>query len=137
MFERCIYFNSNALTRYLNRRWDAAYGELGLTAPQAYLLRAICQDSGVNQQRLAVELHLEKSTITRLLNMLVGKKLILRQAGDSGREVRLQATDKGDKLCRQLDAVGEQLYQEMRKRLGAAQFDMLLSQLRTGIKALE
>ena len=31
MFERCLYFNINALARAVNQRWEKAYQAIGLS----------------------------------------------------------------------------------------------------------
>ena len=70
MFERCIYFNSNAFVRRLNRIWDNAYKPTGLSAPHAYLLRLVCHEPGITQKEAGEHLKLEKSTITRFVSVL-------------------------------------------------------------------
>ena len=137
MFERCLYFNANALVRELNRIWDAAYAHTGLSAPHAYLLRHVCHNEGVSQQQVANELHLEKSTITRFVNALLEKGLIQRRAGEDGREHRLYPSAAGSRLGKELDEIGAKLFIEMNKRIGKSEFSSLVSALRSGLTSLE
>ena len=131
MFEKCIYFNSNAFVRRINRIWDEAYKPTGLSAPHAYLLRLVCHEPGITQKEAGKHLKLEKSTITRFVSVLEEKGFLIRQAGGSGREVSLKATATGQRLSKQLDDIGTDLYKRMRKELGAQQFDELVNLMRT------
>jgi len=132
MFERCLYFNSNAMVRQLNQVWDAAYQSAGLSAPHAYMLRLICHHPDISQKQAAAELSLEKSTVTRFVAALVDKGLLKRTAGNDARETLLQPTVRGKRLGVQLDEIGNDLYKRMRKQLGADQFDGLIMALRHG-----
>ena len=134
MFEQCLYFNSNALVRQLNRIWDEAFSDTGLSAPHGYLLRTICHNEGLSQKEISIELQLDKSTVTRFANVLINKKLIRRSASDDGRENRLYPTANGKKLGIKLDDIGKQLYSNMKKKLGSQRFGGLVKELR---KALE
>ena len=134
MFEKCIYFNSNAFVRNLNRIWDEAYKPSGLSAPHAYLLRLVCHEPGITQKEAGRHLHLEKSTITRFVTVLEENGLLIRQAGANGREVQLKVSAAGKRLGKQLDEIGAGLYKRMRKQLGADQLDNLVQLMRAGIE---
>jgi hypothetical protein len=49
MFDHCIYFNTTALARALEREWTAAYKPFGLTPPQGFMLRAVLAKPGIVQ----------------------------------------------------------------------------------------
>jgi len=137
MFEQCIYFNSNALVRHLNKIWDEAYKPTGLSAPHAYLLRLVCHEPGITQKQAGKHLHLEKSTVTRFVDALEQKGLLLRYEGDTGREIQLQASPEGKKLGKKLDEIGKQLYKRMRKQIGSYGFDDVVTAMRNGIGKVE
>jgi len=137
MFEKCLYFNSNAMVRQLNQIWDAAYQPTGLSAPHAYLLRLVCHQPGITQKQAASELTLEKSTVTRFVASLVENGYIKRQTGTDGREILLRPSAAGKHLGVQLDEIGKDLYQRMRKKLGCAPFDSLVTSLRMGAGYLD
>lgn len=126
MFEKCIYFNSNAFVRRLNRIWDDAYKSTGLSAPHAYLLRLVCHEPGITQKEAGEHLKLEKSTITRFVSVLEEQGFLNRYAGETGREVSLRATAAGQRLGKQLDDIGAGLYKRMRKEIGGKQFDEII-----------
>lgn len=78
MFDRCIYFNTTALARQLERIWTTAFAPFDLTPPQGFMLRAVLARPGLLQSELADELHIARATATRGLDGLEAKGLIAR-----------------------------------------------------------
>lgn len=139
MFERCLYFNSNALARRVNREWEAAYGELDLSPAHAYLLRLILAQPGLTQKQIGEALGLEKSTITRFVATLEKRGLLRRTQGgdDDGRVIQVMPTAKARRLQARLEQIGEQLYQRMRQILGREHMDSFVGELRETHRALD
>jgi DNA-binding MarR family transcriptional regulator len=73
MFERCLYFNVNSLARKLNARWEQAFAPFNLPPSHGYLLRVVLENPGLTQQKIAEELRLNKSTVTRFISALEKK----------------------------------------------------------------
>lgn len=132
MFERCIYFNLNALTRRINRRWERAFGAVGLSPGHAYTLRAILDSPGLSMKELAEVLQLDASTITRFVDALQHRGLASRGNSETDkRSFGVFPTRTGIQLQDQLEQIGQELYEEMRGYLGDEQFDELVLDLRT------
>lgn len=131
MFERCLYFNINALTRAINQRWEDAYHAVGLSPAHAYLLRLVLSAPGITQKQLAAELRLAPSTITRFIDVLAKRGLLQRQdtQGD-GREWAIHPTETARALHDELERIGAGLFQELRGTLGEARCADLVSNLR-------
>lgn len=132
MFERCLYFNVNALARTVNRIWDQAFAEFDLSPSHAYLLRLVLSNPGLSPKQISEELKLEKSTVTRFLDVLEKKKLINRKkavAGDA-RGLAVFPSTAAEKISQQLEKTGNTLYKKMQKMLGEAELKQLVSQLR-------
>lgn len=136
MFERCLYFNTNALSRKLNGVWDSAFAECGLSAPLAYLVRLVAQQPGITQRLAGEVLRLEKSTITRFVNSLIEKGLVQRRIGEDGRENRLYLTAKGRRVAPRLEEIGNRLYQTMTSVLGKQTVKELVGMMREAGGAL-
>lgn len=132
MFERCLYFNVNALARTVNRKWDTAFARFELSPAHAYLLRLALSSPGLTPKQLAQQLKLEKSTITRFLNALEKKNLIMRKNSDSGdaREQSIYASRKAEKIASKLEQQGDELYQQMVKAIGKKELTELVKNLR-------
>lgn len=131
MFDRCLYFNLNVLTRTITRIWEEAFQRLGLSPSHAYLLRLVLGEPGITQKRVAQALGLAPSTVTRFVDALAAKGLLERgpNAADA-RESALYPTAAGQALEAELDATGQALFQRMRSTLGAERFDQLVTTLR-------
>ncbi|VAW65860.1 hypothetical protein MNBD_GAMMA08-1659, partial [hydrothermal vent metagenome] len=83
MFEKCIYFNSNALTRQINKIWDDAFKPFGLSPSHAYVLRLVLDQPGISMKQIAEELELAPSTVTRFIDSLINKKFLTRVTDDN------------------------------------------------------
>ena len=128
MFERCLYFNLNALNRRVNNIWEQAFDEFELSPSHAYLLRAVLTEPGMTQQSIAQELKLEKSTITRFIGALERKGLLVRIK--SGREQRVYPAKAAKRIQAELEAQGNSLYQQMIETLGKDALVKLVGDLR-------
>lgn len=132
MFERCLYFNINALTRAVNRIWSEAFDEFDLSPSHAYLLRLVLSSPGLSPKQISNELKLEKSTITRFLDSLQKKGFLRREKGVSAdaREQGIYPTKKSEKIAVQLEEKGNALYQKMIKSIGKNELTDLVGELR-------
>lgn len=132
MFNRCIYFNLNTLTRDINRIWDAAFKRHGLSPAHGYLLRAVLSKPGMTQKEIAEELSLDPSTVTRFIDALSARGMIERQPSkDNARESTIFPTKRGRALQDELENTGLELYKSVRKALGARRFDSFVKELRS------
>lgn len=94
MFDRCIYFNTTALARQLERIWTTAFAPFDLTPPQGFMLRAVLARPGLLQSELADELKIARATATRGLDGLEAKGLIVRNKSTRDRrESSITPTD--------------------------------------------
>lgn len=73
-----MYFASNALARKTEKLAVAAWKKTGLSPSHAYLLMIVLDQPGVQPGALSAELHLTPSTITRLIEKLESRKLVVR-----------------------------------------------------------
>jgi len=119
MFETCLYFNTNVLSRKLSARWDDAYSEFDLTAPHAYLLKFVLKNPGLNQKEIADELQLNKSTITRFISVSEKKGLIERGKSKDGVKVHgVMPTYQARAITKELDNTRNELYAEISELVG-------------------
>jgi len=131
MFERCLYFNLNALTRKVNRIWEAEFRQTGLSPPHAYLMRLVLDEPGLSQKQLAEALHLDPSTVTRFVDALAARHLVRRDTSSNDRRsATVFPTREGKRLQKKLEKIGEALFQTLRKRLGDKPFRQLVNSLR-------
>lgn len=131
MFEECLYFNSNTLARTVSRIWAEAYHQVKLSPPHAFLLRVVLTKPGLFPRELADELNLSRSTITRFLDRLEKRDLLVRKpAGKDGRELRVFPTKASKEIQQKLDDIGENLTTLMTEIIGQDELSQLVDSLR-------
>jgi len=136
MFNRCIYYNLNTLTRNINKVWDIAFKKHGLSPAHGYLLRVVLSNPGITQKDIADELSLDPSTVTRFIDALSARKMIQRRPSkNNARESTVFPTAQGKALQKELEQTGQDLYKSVRKTLGARRFDSFVKELRA-VKAI-
>lgn len=139
MFERCLYFNINALTRAVNAIWNDAFAEFDLSPSHAYLLRLVLSDPGLTPKQISLALKLEKSTVTRFLDTLVKKEFVDRRKGTNqdARERNIFPTDKARNIEEKLELKGNALYQQMLNKIDEPKLISLVEELRNTRKKLK
>jgi MarR family transcriptional regulator, temperature-dependent positive regulator of motility len=138
MFDHCLYFNTTALARRLEREWAAAFEPFDLSPPQGFLLRAILATPGVPQRELAATLAIARPTATRALDQLSEKGFVERRpsAGD-GREVFIFPTDKASEIQVRLNAASGQVTHRLKRVLGQEVFEETVDKVRGVRSALK
>ncbi len=132
MFERCLYFNINALSRKLNAVWEKAFAQFELPPSHAYLLRLVLETPGLTQQDLAKELQLNKSTINRFVSALEKKQLLNRQGTAlNQKEKTITPTKKALEIHRRLENQGSELYASMCSTIGREKVESFVKAARS------
>jgi DNA-binding MarR family transcriptional regulator len=138
MFEHCLYFNTTALARRLEREWTAAFQPFDLTPPQAFMLRAVLSKPGLLQSELAEAMGISRPTATRALDGLTAKGLVERRASErDGRESCIVPTPAAVGLRADLDAASGQVTRRLKKLLGEAEFADTVAKVKGVRSALE
>lgn len=131
MFEECLYFNLNSLTRDINRLWEGEFAKVGLTPAQGYFLALVIEKPGLLQKEIGRSLNLERSTVTRLIDGMITKGLI-RKEGDAmdARASQIFPTKKGEKLSDGIQHAMGSLMQWAKENLDVKKAEKLLSDIR-------
>ena len=138
MFDHCLYFNTTALARRLEREWTEAFAMFELSPPQAFMLRVILAKPGLLQRELADELSIARPTATRALDFLQTKGLIERRGRDGdGREVCIQPTKDAIAIHAALNKASGTVTSKLKRLLGDAEFVETVSKIRGVRSALE
>ncbi|WP_454832308.1 MarR family winged helix-turn-helix transcriptional regulator [Pseudoxanthomonas wuyuanensis] len=131
MFDRCLYFNTAALSRMLERVWTQAFSPFGLSPPQAFLLRAVLAQPGQLQRELADTLTITRPTATRLLDGLQQRELIERRSsGNDGRELEIHPTAAALAIASDLNRASAAVTRRLQKTLGEQRFGEVVAQMR-------
>src|SRR6478735_10766905 len=131
MFDHCLYFNTTALARALEREWTKAFKPFGLTPSQGFMLRAILDKPGLLQSELAAGLAISRPTATRSLDGLQKLTLIERWSTDrDGRESAIHPTALGESLKDALNGASAEVTRRLKKKLGVGHFDDAVSKMK-------
>ena len=138
MFEHCLYFNTAALARRLERQWAEVFEAFDLTTPQAFMLRAVLDRPGMLQSELSQELSIARPTTTRALDGLEQKGYIERRRPEGdGREIAIFPTAEAIRLKTSLNEASGTVTAKLRKTLGSAEFTDTVCKIRRVRSALE
>jgi DNA-binding MarR family transcriptional regulator len=123
MFDHCLYFNTSALARRLDRVWAQAFAKFGLTPSQGFMLRSILDQPGMVQRQLAEEMSISRPTATRALDGLEKLGLVERRRTDGdGREVALYPTKEAARLKVGLNEASAAVTKKLKRLLGDSNF---------------
>ncbi|SDQ98247.1 DNA-binding transcriptional regulator, MarR family [Chryseobacterium soldanellicola] len=107
LLENCLYFSSGQLFREINTLAEINFAPLGLTPSYAFLLMIIHDKKEVATGDAAKIIGLNASTITRLADKLISRKLINRR--QEGRNIYLTTTNELTAFIPKVYACWEQL----------------------------
>ena len=132
MFEHCLYFNTTALARLVEREWTAAFKPFGLTPSQGFMLRVVLAKPGLLQSELADELSIARPTATRTLDGLQKLALVERRRTEAdGREYAIHPTAEARALKDSLNAASGAVTRRLKDVLGPAHFEGTVAQIRS------
>ncbi|WP_062050453.1 MarR family winged helix-turn-helix transcriptional regulator [Bacillus sp. JCM 19034] len=133
--EECLYFTASRLTRVVTRMAEDEFSKTGLSPTYAFLMMAVFDKEGITQKELGETLHLQPSTVTRLIEKLVNKGLIEKKL--DGRLTRIYSKDKGRELEELIYESWDSLRDKYNEIIGEKEGDELTLHLSKISKKLE
>jgi len=115
-FNKCLYFSANAFARKVEKLSAESWKKIGLSPSHAYLLMMVLEEPGAQPGVIAKEMQLTPSTITRLIEKLEEKKLVVRVT--EGKVTNVYATPKAKGLHAEMKACMNDFYQKCIEILG-------------------
>jgi DNA-binding MarR family transcriptional regulator len=113
---QCLYFTANALARKIEKLAQDSWSKVDLSPSHAYLLMMAIEEPGVQPSALADHLQLQPSTITRLIEKLEDRKLVVRTT--EGKMTNVYPTPKGKELLPKLKECLNEFYSSYAGILG-------------------
>jgi DNA-binding MarR family transcriptional regulator len=136
MFEHCLYFNTTALARLLEKQWAIAFKPFDLTPPQAFMLRVVLETPGLSPGDVAKVMAIARPTASRALDGLALKGFIRRSASEQdGREAFVFPTDAAIAIEPALKAASASVTKRYKKILSDALFSETVERTKT-VRAL-
>lgn len=112
--------------------------QLGITAPQRLVLRLLGHSPGLTPSQLADALHLDRGTLSGVLERLAERELVTRAPHPSdGRSVRLQLTARGRSFDREAPGTVEHCVRSALGGLSSARIRMVCQVLDAISRELE
>lgn len=99
---RCLVLNTVAAARNLLRHYDAALKPFGVTVQQFALLAALRYNPNVPVAALAERVRIDRTSLTRNLDLLERKGLVRRTASGNAKTRTCEPTAPGDALLDRL-----------------------------------
>jgi DNA-binding MarR family transcriptional regulator len=131
MFDHCLFFNTTALARSLEREWTRAFKPFGLTPSQAFMLRVVLERPALLQNELAREMSISRPTATRSLDGLQKLGLVERRpTASDGREFAIHPTGSAVDMKEGLNAASAAVTKRLKEELGGAHFEETVSKIR-------
>src|SRR4029079_3552054 len=113
---QCLYFSSNALARKIEKLANDSWKKVGLSPSHAYLLMLAIEEPGIQPSALVRQLLLTPSTITRLMEKLEEKKLVVRT--NEGKVTNVYPSPKAKSMLPELKECLNHFYQNYAAILG-------------------
>jgi hypothetical protein len=98
MFDHCLYFITTAVARRLEQEWAEAFESLGLTPPQAFMLRSVPKRPELRQSQLSDELSTRDPRRPEDSTALRPRDISNVTAQSDGRKVSICPTSKAVRI---------------------------------------
>jgi DNA-binding MarR family transcriptional regulator len=125
----CLYFNTAALARKIEKMAVESWKETGLAPSYAYLLLLILEEPGMQPGCIANHLQLSPSTITRLIEKLEAKKLVVRTT--EGKITNVYPTPKAKEALPEMKTCVQQFSKLCIDVLGKEENNKIIAALRS------
>ena len=138
MFDHCLYFNTTALARVVEREWTKAFKPFGVTPSQGFLLRLVLAQPGLSQFEIADALTISRPTATRLIDGLQALGLVERRVAEHDkRHWSVFPTRKALGLHDGINAASGAVTRRIQQQVGRANFDETVGKVRATCSALK
>ncbi len=126
----CVCFNLRRAARLVTQRYERAFNKCGLKATQFSVLMTARDHEGILLTKMARWLGMDRTSLTRTLNIMAEKGLVTVKTGDDKRERRISITPKGLEALEGAIVIWRNVQTEIVEGLGPEKWASLLSGLR-------
>lgn len=123
----CLFYAANVLARNVTRLAEEAFAEAGLAPSLAFVLMTVQRNPGIQPSDVAAVMMLSPSTVTRLVEKLEAKGLLLRTT--EGKATFIRATEAGEELAPGLQEAWAAAHARIIARLGEEKAKALTEQV--------
>ncbi len=134
--QNCACANLRQITRAITQVYDAALKPSGLKATQFTILATISQTGDLPLSKLATQLMMDRTTLTRNLQPLMKKGWVREFKADDQRVKLIQLTESGSNCLQEAHPMWEEVQGNLVSNLGDKQFNNLLDDLKKTLQAI-
>jgi DNA-binding MarR family transcriptional regulator len=116
-FAQCLVLNTRMAARAVTRRYDQKLRPFGVTAAQFSILSSVARRPDRSVTEMAQSIAMERSTLSRNMDLLERKKLVRCQEADKGNGRLCSLTEEGRVLLDKLLPEWRKMQDEMREML--------------------
>lgn len=128
---RCIGFNIRRTDRVLTQFYDEILAPSGLSAPQFGLLCTLNQVAPTTIHHLADIMNMDRTTLTRNLELLIKQHLVQNEEGEDRRARLVLLTEEGKQALEGAWPLWQEAQARIERALGHERIDALLNELAT------
>lgn len=132
---RCANANIRRTNRVITQFYDAILAPSGLNGSQFGLLATLSEAAPITINNLAELMGMDRTTLTRNLDVLMKRRLILSQPGDDRRMRLVCVSPEGDQAFQLAWPLWQEAQTSIEQAFGRERFDALLEEL-AAIRAL-
>ena len=126
-YSKCLYFTANAFARMVEKMAIESWKPVNLSPSHAYLLMMVMDEPGAQPGNISNHLQLSPSTVTRLMDKLEEKKLLVRTT--EGKQTNVYPTPKAKALLPDLKKCLEHFFKTCNDVLGKETSSSMVSSL--------
>ena len=134
-FDKCLYFTVSKLSRAITKMAEEEFAETGLSPTYGFLLMTVIERPGISQNLICEVLHIAPSTLTRFIDKLEGKGLVVRKS--EGKNSFIYSTEKGIEFQESIEKARANLYNRYSEVLGYEEADKLAKIVNDAFNRLE
>jgi len=137
--EDVLYYLIEKTNKVIRRYSQIRFSEAGIeiTVDQWLVLKKISDSERITQIELANALFKDRASITRILDLLLDKRLVLKEAGADKRAFELTLTSNGQKFMEQALVIVKQVRKKGIELMSEKEQEQLKSSLQKIINSLE
>lgn len=127
ILKTCLFFTSNRLSNILRKIVNETFSEIGLTAPQIYLMIIVNQFPEITITELSEKLDIAPSTCTRFVDSLVKQKIL--QKKQDWKLVHVSLTEFGREKAEKIDACMKNFREKCKKAIDDEEYKNLAAEI--------
>ncbi len=128
---RCACANIRRTDRVITQFYDEMLAPSGLNAPQFGLLATLAEAAPVTIHRLAQIMDIDRTTLTRNLEVLAKQHLVRNEEGEDRRMRLVQLSQEGEQALRRAWPLWQAAQAHIERALGPERLNALLTELST------